>query len=148
MLNTSYFGTGSLEGPFDDDAEVVAQPWLSLKQSEQGLVVLSNRRNKYIGSSSSTGYLTMGYLSVDEIVKVKYALIFPNWIEKDPLFDDHGGGIGITFTGLNFDRNELETKANTNQLGQIGQDLIETMDDYRESAISYLVRVKFMLVKM
>jgi len=144
-MKASYLGTGSLEGPFDDDAELTAEPWLILRDPQN--VISSVSKTKYIGSGSSTGFLTFDYLSLDEAARVKEVTAFASWTEDDPVSDDSGSSNGFVFI-MSFDRAQLEADANANNLGQIGSILYGLMEDSFEDWLSYAVEIEFILVKL
>ena len=145
LMETMYLGTGNLEGPFDDDAEVTAEPWVILRRAS-GLVVMSNERHKYIGSGASTGWMTMGYISLEEASVVKEVTAFASLTEHDPVEDDYESSFGFVFD-VDFDLNDLQNRAAANNLGLIGQELYDIQEDSSVENLFYTVRIKFNLVK-
>lgn len=144
LMECYYFGTGALEGPFDNDAEVTAEPWIILRQAPW--VVMSNSQEKYIGSASGTGFMTMGYLSLEDMARVNEVTAFAGWTESDPLIDDWGGALGFVFD-VAFDLADLTSRADANQLGPVGPELFDVQQDIIEEVVTYGVRIKFALVK-
>lgn len=144
-MRSSYLGTGSLEGLFDGDPELTAEPWIIL--SEKPFVVLSAERKKYIGGASQTPFLTMGILPLDQIARVNEVTAFVSWTEDDPVSDDFGGSGGFVFD-VGFDLAELQSRADNNDLGKVGETLSQLRNDQFHDWLTYGVEIEFDLVKL
>jgi hypothetical protein len=145
QMNTHYLGTAALEGMWDEHAEVTAEPWIILR--DPNLVVASIEKRKYIGSGSSTGFLTFDYLTLAEIERVRRVTVFASCSEEDPIENDYASSNGFGFD-VSFDKAQLQADAAANHLGQIGSTWFGLQNDPLVEGLSYAAEIRFDLVKL
>ncbi len=94
----------------------------------------------------AAGMITMGYLTLDDIARVKHVLAFTGWTEEDPIENDFGASAGFGFD-VSFDKTALKSRADADQLGKIEETLVAFQDDVIFDKLSYAVEIEFQLVK-
>jgi hypothetical protein len=116
-----FVGADHLEGPLDDDAELTAEPRLTLYGANDLPFAWAQRR-KYIGAGSSTPWLEILRVTPDEAEATTSVGVDVGWREDDPVNDDTG--YVVDWLPAQITRQELDDRWQAGQLGRVGPTLV------------------------